>query len=114
MCLILENVFIFSWRGRGRDRYFANLSYDISAGKGHTFKYMFDNAGTIRSSQKFLVKHQRRQLVSLLGETSDPEERRQIQQSIINCGSEETLYSQLEWPSDKINNARKESNEDSS
>ena len=69
------------------------MSYDISAGKGHTFKYMFDNAGTIRSSQKFLVKHQRRQLVSLLGETSDPEERRQIQQSIINCGSEETLFS---------------------
>ena len=75
---------------------------------------MFDNTGTIRSCQKFLVTHQRRQLVSLLGETSDPEERRQIQKSIINCGNEETLYSELEWPSDKTNNAGEESDEDSS
>ena len=75
---------------------------------------MFDNTGTIRSCQKFLVTHQRRQLVSLLGETSDPEERRQIQKSIINCGSEETLYSELEWPSDKTNNAGEVSDEDSS
>ena len=82
--------------------------------RSHVRIYVFDNAGTIRSCQKFLVKHQRRQLVSLLGETSDPEERRQIQKSIINCGSEETLYSELEWPSDKINNAGKESDEDSS
>ena len=104
-------MFDFGEGGVGTDT--LQICLDISAGKGHTFKYMFDNAGTIRSSQKFLVKHQRRQLLSLLGETSDPEERRQIQQSIINCGSEETLYSQLEWPSDKINNARKESDEDS-
>ena len=76
--------------------------------------FFFFCIGTIRGCQKFLVKYQRRQLVALLGETSDPDERREIQKSIINCGSDNSLCSELEWPSNKTNNDEELSDEDSS
>ena len=72
-------------------------------------------SGTLRSSQIFLVKHQRKQLVSLLGETMDPEERRQIQKSIISCSGDNCgLSSGLEWAGDAKNDRDNTTDDESS
>ncbi len=52
--------------------------------------------GTIRSCQKFLVQHQRRNLVAMLGETKDPKERQQIQDLIRGCGTSQNTQSDKE------------------
>ena len=59
-----------------------------------TFIYCFE--GTIRSCQKFLVQHQRRNLVAMLGETKDPKERQQIQDLIRGCGLSQNTQSDKE------------------
>uniref|UniRef100_A0A8B9CHP7 Ribonuclease P/MRP protein subunit POP5 n=1 Tax=Anser brachyrhynchus TaxID=132585 RepID=A0A8B9CHP7_9AVES len=41
--------------------------------------------GTIRSCQKFLIQHNRRQLLTLLQNCTNEEERQRIRQSVLSC-----------------------------